>query len=220
MSITALHGFLGDSRDWDFLQKFNCLTPSLLSFPSTFEGFVTQINRETSSILIGYSLGGRLALHALLAEPKQYKAAVIISSHPGLKEGKRERLINDQKWAEKLLNNSWDFFISEWNKQPIFAESSFLQREEPQDKDGLAERLVGWSLGLQENLRDQISTLTIPILWVVGEKDLTYLSLARELTFQHSLSRIEIIKNAGHRVLWDNPAQLSLTIEQFLQCVG
>ena len=136
--IFALHGFLGSPSDWQLLEKAfpkaklhavdlfdKRYSQSLIDWAKSFNESAKQSNGKR--ILIGYSLGGRLALHALLDNPSLWSAAILISANPGLKseQERSDRLASDSRWASRFLIESWDVLLDDWNKQPIFANDSF-----------------------------------------------------------------------------------------------
>lgn len=228
MHLEALHGFLGLPSDWDFFQKSFSVTAHDLTEFSPKEGlqaFGKIFNEKIKSqpihdkrVLAGYSLGGRLALHALMQAPSCWDAAVIISAHPGLQseEAKNERLQQDHKWAKKVLEMPWNEFLADWNGQSVFKGKECIRHEESYCKQSLANVFQFWSLALQGDLRKAIQQLSMPILWVVGEEDRKFLTLARELSFQHPQSRVVSVPDSSHRVLFDQPEDLKTAIKAFL----
>src|SRR5690606_6539540 len=95
-----------------------------------------------SRILVGYSLGGRIALHALRDSPDLWQAAVIISAHPGLvlEEDRVVRKKADQEWAKRFMHEDWDLLMKSWNSQPVFKNGSqpLLRHERDFDRKKLA----------------------------------------------------------------------------------
>lgn len=93
--------------------------------------------------------------------------------------------------------------MQNWNSQPVFSRDPPLERQEKQfDRLKLAAALDIWSLGNQADLAPAIAKLPMPITWVVGEHDAHYRLLAKSLNFTHPKSRIVIIPNGGHRLLF------------------
>ncbi|MCX6865074.1 MAG: hypothetical protein NTV46_02435, partial [Verrucomicrobia bacterium] len=78
-------------------------------------------SRGNGRALLGYSMGGRLALHALLEENPPWQAAIIVSAHPGLEaEAEREtRRTADAAWAHQALTGNWQEFLAAWDAQPM-----------------------------------------------------------------------------------------------------
>lgn len=220
-NIYLLHGFLGLPSDWDFL-KADFSNYHLHPIPlydqfypnQGIDPFSIQFNRiidpNAQNYLVGYSLGGRLALHALLDQPGLWKGTSLISTHPGLQEeGERAtRIVNDGIWAMRMLTMKWDDLMHKWNEQPVFAYSKhFDRKEEDFERDVLADVLTHWSLGQQENLREKISQLELPIQWIVGKNDSKFMDLSKTIDLKHPKSQILAVEDAGHRVPWDNPSR-------------
>lgn len=230
-SIFALHGFLGQPKDWDsFSTNFSMCAIDLfdpeyvkLDLEQCAEGINAWAEKTPSregKVIMGYSLGGRLALHVLLGKPAFWSGGVIISSHLGLKteKEKQERYQRDLHWADRFSHDPWEKVIQDWNAQGVFSRGKdfFQRREEEFDRATLAQAFKNWSLGKQEDLSERIQTVDVPILWVVGEYDEAYRQQGSSLPFRHPLSKIVVIPQAGHRVPWDNPCLFKESIREFL----
>lgn len=232
-SCVALHGFLGRGSDWLSIQCL-CRNASwrLVDFfqDNTFEfdrGLAhvgrtvnDMVDRSSeNNLLLGYSFGGRIALHALKEEPKLWSAAVLISTHPGLGSEKEraDRFSRDKIWAEKFLNGPWDSLMEQWNSQPVFGGHSVERKPCDLSRPSLAQALLGCSLARQEDMRGFLSTVEIPILWLVGERDKTATALLNEIHFKHRNSKKVAVESAAHRLLWEAPNQVSEEISRFLE---
>jgi len=207
MRIQALHGMLGERGDWDFLPEADA--PDLWSWNCGFD----RIELD-ADVVIGYSMGGRLALHAL----DQVKAAVIVSAHTGLAEGREERLENDLRWAAKVRSMGWQEFLSEWHAQSVFAGGGY----EP-DRSGLesrreeiAQAFDRWSLGRQEDLLPGLAETRIPVLWVNGELDEKFTCIGAEACNALPLGEHVVVEGCGHRVPWEVPEKFTQLIKEFL----
>jgi len=218
-NIYALHGFLGLPADWDDIKRelgeqlhtpdlFAISHPSngLQSFGHAFNKYVAQ-EPAIKRILLGYSLGGRLSLHALLDEPELWTGAIIISANTGISYDKEKeaRYKNDIRWSQRFLNDEWKALIKDWNSQNAFSGQApaFHRKETNYLREHLAEALVHWSLAKQNDLQDCIAKLPVPILWIAGEKDIKYVEIARRISAHHSQSSFWIAPGAGHRVPWE-----------------
>lgn len=225
MNYHCLHGFLGSGQDFEFIKSgislfgknpeisWNC---SLENFGKRFNDYVRTIS-SVDNILIGYSLGGRLAMHALLAEESLYKAAVIVSSHTGLTSTleKQKRLQQDKQLAQKLKECSFKTFTDEWDKLPLFKGSPPMKRDEAHyDKEALSHSLTEWSLGKQEFL--PIEKLSLPLLFIAGELDPTYREIAQNLQLKNQKSRVWIAKESTHRVPWQSQKKFIDEVECFI----
>ncbi len=230
-TLYCLHGFLGRSLDWDAvipahlkkvaLDLFSSAPQSrpsldLVSFPEVVNQ-AAQVEKRPR-VLVGYSLGGRIALHALVSDPKSWSGAVIISAHPGLSDlsEKATRKMKDEDWAQSFETESWGELMTRWNSQAVFEGSEPRQRIEAEfSRRSLAEALRTCSLGVQRDLRPEIRSLNIPILWVVGEQDQKFLGLARDVAQLNPLVDLEVLPGATHRAPWDRPDDFARCLDNF-----
>lgn len=232
--LFPLHGFLGRTQDWAILKwpsyVYDWLNPCIVkpqkSFwhnAEVFNQWAWSLNEKSPHILMGYSMGGRFGLHALLQNPCIWKAAIIISAHPGLKNSqeKKQRLEHDQHWAKRFLEDPWDQLMQDWNNQDIFNSgiSPFQRLEKDYDRLALSDAFCHWSLGKQDDLSERIAQLEMPILWVVGENDRRYVERAHSLTFKNSQSKVQVVQGAGHRAPWDQPEIFQSIVTQYLSTI-
>jgi 2-succinyl-6-hydroxy-2,4-cyclohexadiene-1-carboxylate synthase len=191
--ITCLHGFLGNARDWDFLRDagFEIETPPLDAIP------------DRGDILLGYSLGGRLALQALLAGAN-YKRAILVSTALGIEdeELRAARRFSDERWAQRFESEDFETVIRDWNAQPVLAGPSLARTRDDYDPRGLRE----WSSGALPPLTSRLHELTLPTLWIAGARDAKYVAEAHRAASIAPNARVEIVNDAGHRVPWEQPS--------------
>jgi pimeloyl-ACP methyl ester carboxylesterase len=213
VEIIALHGFLGEKKDFGLL-NLPIFVPRLRPKAQNFKDWADDFNRSFNyEILLGYSLGGRLALYCLLR--KKYKAAIIIAAHPGLKEPMRaQRLLFDKLWAQRFLKDPWDKLMKDWNGQEIFKQQEIFRDEKNFNRKELSLWLDRFSLGRQEHLISEINLLTIPILWIQPESEKDKLL---GLKLKNSLSKI-CLRPGGHRLHLEDK-NLSKIIEEFLSYI-
>ncbi len=181
-----------------------------------------EVSRGERRALLGYSMGGRLALHALLQQPHPWQAAVIISAHPGLEHvAEREaRRTADAEWAAMALTANWQDFIAAWDAQPVLTSTSVrtpqmdaslaLRRRE------MARSFVDWSLGNQESLWPRLCEIKVPVLWVAGANDPKFLELAHRAVAEIPTAKLAIAPDAGHRVPWQAEEWLAAEVAGFL----
>lgn len=228
LDIHALHGFLGLKADWDILDgltndrltKYNLFEDyPIVSFEKWSHDFTKSIEKQkqTNSVLLGYSMGGRLALNALEQKPQLWKAAILVSAHLGLNnlEEKQDRYVSDCLWAKKFKTDSWDEVLEEWNSRDLLSNSTFRfnRLEKNYDRLKLSQALEVWSLGNQNNYRDLVCNINIPILWIAGEYDLAYKQRALNLKLCHPKSQIIVAPKSGHRMPWE---QTDFFIDHYL----
>lgn len=188
--ITCLHGFLGNPRDWDFLRDagFFIETPLLGAVP------------PRGDILLGYSLGGRLALHALLAGAR-YKRAIFVSTSLGVEgeEARAARRAADEAWARRFETEDFDPVMSDWNAQPVLAGPSLSRNRDDYDPRALRE----WSSAVLPPVASRLHELTIPTLWIAGARDAKYVAEAKRAASLTLRASAAIVEGAGHRVPWE-----------------
>jgi 2-succinyl-6-hydroxy-2,4-cyclohexadiene-1-carboxylate synthase len=220
-SFSTIHGFLGQAEDWKSVipstapqTHLELFHPELSKTPLSFDKIAEQIENEalrlpTPRILVGYSLGGRIALHALFRNPTLWSGAILISTHPGLQtqQEKEDRLRSDAAWAQRFLNDPWESVLPDWNRQTVLASTASPERSVSHfSRHRLAEALQNCSLGHQEDFRPRLAFTTVPIDWIVGARDSKFLALARSLP-QNPLLRVRIL-DTGHRVIFEKASEI------------
>ncbi len=226
--IYALHGFLGKPSDWESIFSIHPLknssyavdlfrTSALPPFSRAHE----LVKAESGpKVLLGYSLGGRIAFHILQNQMHFWDAAIIVSSHPGIscEKEKTLRLQNDLQWGTRFANEPWDVLMRDWNRQQIFQTSghTFARDEKDFKREILQRSLTTYSLGRQADFRPWLKTADIPILWMTGTNDIKYCQIANTVELKHPLSSKVVIPHAGHRTPWDNPSRFLDSVQSFL----
>lgn len=232
--IIALPGFLGQPQDFNMIQndhiacdfyakEFSPPEKGLWEWGKSFNHFAMDKWPKCKRILLGYSLGGRLAMHALLQDAKIWEAAIFVSAHPGLQtvNEKNDRKIKDNEWSRLFLEESWEEVMEKWNQQPVFNNAPLLKRKkENYCIELLSQTLCHWSLSAQEDLSPLLQEVDIPILWIAGEKDYNYTTIALEMNFKSSKTKKWIVPDSGHRVPWHCPELFSKEIAQFIKGIN
>ena len=194
MVITCLHGFLGNPHDWDFLRDAGLAieTPPLDAIP------------PHGDTLLGYSLGGRLALHALLAGA-QYKRAIFVSTGLGIEgdDARAARRAADEAWARRFETEDFDSVLAAWNAQPVLAGPALTRTRDDYDPRALRE----WSSGSLQPVASRLHELTIPTLWIAGALDVKYVAEAKRAVSLAPNADLAIIEDAGHRIPWQKPRE-------------
>ena len=225
-TICALHGNLGHPGDWDgfrvALPEWELDTPSLWSrsiqpFPSWAAEFDSI---ASGTVLLGYSLGGRLAMHALLHRPTRWRAVIFVSAHPGLPlEERGARLISDEGWAELLETDRLEEFRARWNAQQTLAGDPIPGSQEDliaQNRQAIAAAFRQWSLGRQADLRSALASCPVPQLWVAGAEDAKFRSVMSAAAARIPSATYTEIAGCGHRVPLRNPTALAECVRRFL----
>lgn len=230
--ILFLHGFLGCKEDWDevigFLEKkFYCLTidlpghgsPLTDNFPQMLEKALQAENLDKVS-LVGYSMGGRLALMATGASPSLFSHTIAISAHPGLREEKEQikRLDDDLKWERLLKTKPLEEFIHAWYQQPLFDSlrkrsdlyAKIVKRRAQHSAPSLSAVLHLYGLGVLP----PILHFSPQTFFLCGEEDTRYCELYKKMAPQKQLFTL---KQCGHALHLESPAACAQAIEQILE---
>ncbi|MCP4847971.1 MAG: alpha/beta fold hydrolase [Verrucomicrobiaceae bacterium] len=221
-----LHGAAGSRDDWGELIPLLGITEAssidlYSNEESSLDEFAASLNEMSSEgdVLIGYSMGGRLALHTLLGRDCKWSRVVIISAHPGLNDpaDRIRRVRADQRWAQ-LMVDDWAEFVDQWMEQPVFG-----GRENPWSRAlpiaparKIQRCFTCWSLGNQRDLLGQLAKVEIPVLWISGEEDRKYSDIAKAAVSRIAAAQLAIIPGAGHRCPWDKPELTADVIRGFL----
>ena len=221
-NVYALHGFLGLPSDWNsfpFVTHPVELNKDTLSLPAWGKHFNDLVPRTSQkNILLGYSMGGRLAMHALLENPLKWDACIFISAHTGLNSDEERllRLQSDLSLTERVLKEPWENFLSSWNALPIFhaLPAPFERPEVLFDRNQLSRQVTYWSLGHQMQLVDRLKQVKVPMLFIAGALDTKFCSLAEEC---HPFAKIQIVPKAAHRVPWDQPEKFMHIFNTFIK---
>lgn len=228
----ALHGFLGTSRDWELVRRSmkamavetDWMTPELFlpgpcsaqnSFATWCESVLlemeSQFGREPIDLL-GYSLGGRLAIHLALQAPQRFSRIWLYSTNPGvLFEPIDQRRRWESDWAERFRHGSWQETLKDWNHQVVFARSRLRVVDEPnaEARELLALSFTNWSLAAHHFHLEEIHRLQDPIHWWFGEFDEKFLRVKTELERQNIPGSMRVISDAGHRLPLDQPEPIA-----------
>lgn len=230
--IYALHGALGAASDWNLLAQDMKLIGKPLAkvdlwqflacCPMPLKKFGTSFNREVHSpspVILGYSMGGRLALHALLDQPAKWEKAVIVSAHTGLQPEERSpRLGRDAEWAAKALKADWATFLDEWNAQSVLEGGSMPDRSQlVRRREAIARSFMDWSVGAQEDLLPLLGRISCPLLWMVGERDTKFRDVAEQAVLHIPKGQLCVVPDCGHRIPWEQPEFFSRKVKEFLE---
>ncbi len=193
--IRIFHGFLGSPADFNFLKGDGVILHDL------YQG--TPVT-NSSDVLIGYSMGGRLAME--LGMKNGFKKLILINSHPGLTDDK-EREIRSL-WEEEVLERLTDTksFLTWWNSLPLFRDDLPLTSVPP-GSDLLFKKML---LSRQENFLPFLHKNRDKVHWILGEKDPKYSAL------KEMLSDFDVhMVSGGHR-LFQHPEKLLPLIQKLV----
>jgi len=226
-----LHGFLGEPADWkavigcsssadqfvipDLFRNETLMPQNTIEhWPKQFFKWYQELFGDELFNLVGYSMGGRLALEILSQNSKLVKKAILLSTHLGLQSDaeKNDRLKSDNVWAEKFRSLEFAQVLNDWNSQAVLSASQVepVRTLQSSVRFRLAKSLEVWSLGQQSVFSAQ-QTLKTELMFAVGERDDKFkkLYLDREIN-------ATVLKDAGHRLIFDQPMAVAKIINSFL----
>lgn len=213
--LTFLHGFLGSPKDWIPLGlDGKCLTlPGHQGRPLDLSLLEKEIPEKTS--LIGYSLGGRLAIDFAYRYPERIKHLIILSANPSLESGREERILWDEKWATILETEGMDPFLEKWYAEPLFhtLNLNLLKDRNQHDPKVLARVLRELSPAKLPPMWEKLKTFSFPMLFLFGESDIKYRPIAERLREDF---HVEIVPNSGHAIHIENPTYCAEHIQKFI----
>lgn len=246
--LVLLHGFTGGPGSWDAVRRLlgpdealfrRVLAPPLLGHDGTpgsdtVRTFDDEVDRLAGSIrasgvdrphLVGYSMGGRVALGLLVRHPDRFRGATLIGASPGLadaaeREARRQR---DEAWARLLETEGLDTFVAAWGALPLFetqgrADAGALARQDrirrAHDPLGLARSLRVVGLAAMPDYRGALGDIDVPVRVVVGAEDLKFRALGQEMVEALRHGELHPIPETGHNVVLERPAELERLLKE------
>lgn len=250
MPLLALHGFTGGAGTWSGLApavevvrlvavdlpghgRSPLPPPPPQALPATVQALEALLDRlELPRVaVLGYSLGGRLALHLALDAPERVAALVLESATAGIEEPaeRARRAEEDEALAAELEREGLERFVARWEAQPLFATQAALpgntlagQRRLRLGHDpvGLAAALRGLGQGACPPVWDRLGEVTMPTLVVAGTLDPKYAAIARRLADGLPQSRLAVLDGAGHATHLERPKAFASLVSGFLRRRG
>ena len=177
--------------------------------------------------LLGYSMGGRLALYMALRYPARFRSLILESASPGLADAteRAERRRRDQALADAIEAQGIQWFVEHWESLPLWASQAHLppeilqaQRQQRLSNHplGLANSLRGQGTGAQPNLWPQLPALQLPTLLLVGAADAKFLGINQAMAARLPRAQLQLIPAAGHNTHLENPPAFSRAVRSFL----
>jgi 2-succinyl-6-hydroxy-2,4-cyclohexadiene-1-carboxylate synthase len=179
-----------------------------------------------AAVYVGYSMGGRLALHLALARPDLVRGLVLLGATPGIEDAaeRAARRAADDQRAEELERDGLDAFLTRWLAQPLFARlpeaAAGLDDRRRNTVAGLASSLRLAGTGAQEPLWSNLPSLQAPVLVLAGADDLRFAAIGRRLAAAIGPSAsVALIPRAGHAAHLEQPAEFVRVLRAWLRDV-
>ncbi|WP_456277889.1 2-succinyl-6-hydroxy-2,4-cyclohexadiene-1-carboxylate synthase [Bacillus sp. AK128] len=250
-ALLLLHGFTGCKENWTFLidrfsSSYQVIALDLLGHGRTesplleerysFDRVCHDIYQllEQLSIsdvhLIGYSMGGRVALAFSIMYPEKITSLLLESSSPGLltEEERLTRIAADESLAHDIMENGIEPFVKKWENIPLFASQKKLPEETKRKIHGqrlhnvpigLANSLKGMGTGRQLSYWDKLEMLKMPVLLVCGELDQKFCQIANQMKIRIPQAIICQISQVGHAIHVEEPDLFVKIVDEFLHSI-
>lgn len=248
--IVALHGFTGDGTAMlPMVEECRDGRPALLidlighgasdapdnveqySMASVVDQVLSVIGpREIGSVhLIGYSMGGRVAMSIAARAPWYFASITTISSSPGIHDPveRAARHDADLARADHLEDIGVAEFIAEWLTLDLFApymasldaadRSATISQREQATARGLANSLRGSGTGAMPPVWLTLPALRSPLLTVAGSLDERYVDIAARMAQAAPFAETHVVENAGHVTHVENCVEVGARITSFLR---
>lgn len=248
-TLVLLHGFTGSTENWathrpSFAANYRTIVVDLLGHGQTeapadparytmeqsagdLAGLLTTIAPGPVNLL-GYSMGGRLALYFAIHYPYLVQSLILESASPGLADvpAQQERVRSDEQLADAIETEGMAAFVARWEALPLFASQQALpasvqnQLREQRLRNrphGLANSLRGMGAGVQPSLWEQLTNLSAPTLLLAGELDQKFKIIAAQMATYLPKATVAIIPDAGHTIHLEQPQLFQAQVLAFLQ---
>jgi 2-succinyl-6-hydroxy-2,4-cyclohexadiene-1-carboxylate synthase len=229
-TLVLLHGFTQTRQSWrrviaELGGRRRALAPDLpghgnaAARPASFAactGYVRALGGERFA-LAGYSMGGRIALHATLALGDRLDRLVLIGASPGIADPaeRAARGAADDALADRIEAIGVEAFAREWAELPLWqgqpervraAAYADRLRNTP---SGLAAALRGLGTGVMEPLWEALPSLAVPVTLAVGERDEKFRAIAERMAARLPRAEIVVVEGAGHAAQLEQPAAVA-----------
>lgn len=234
--MLLLHGFTGSSRSWpsavlDALASAGWL-PVMVDLPGhgrhageveadrfTLKTVFRELGRASGPRpcpVVGYSMGGRLALAYAVHHPDRVSHVILESASPGLRtEAERaRRRVADEELAARIERDGVEAFVREWEALPLFESQRALPAEVQEaqrarrrmnDAHSLAAALRWLGTGALASCWGDLDRLDMPVLIITGKLDRKFKGIAEEMTRLLQRGRAVVVEGAGHAVHLERP---------------
>lgn len=228
-TVALVHGFTQTGRSWgavadDLARDHRVVLPDAPGHGGSAdvradldEGADLLVEAVGPGTYVGYSMGGRLCLHAALRHPAAVRALVLLGATAGIEDPdeRAARRAQDAATADRLEAEGLDAFLAGWIAQPLFAgippERTGLDDRRRNTVAGLRSSLELAGTGAQAPLWDRLGELSMPVLVLAGEEDARFTALGRRLAEGIPGADLALVPGAGHAAHLERPeAFLSL----------
>ena len=227
-TLVLISGFLGQESDWQTLQtalknEVHCVVVDV-SWPFSqqaasdiapanfddscdqlFTRLLKQYQLPPQFVVLGYSMGGRIALSWAQRHSARMSQLILESCHPGLttEEERQVRLTSDALWAQRFAKEPLTEVLGDWYRQPVFGHLTSEQRQgliasrSAQKTRHLDQIMTRLSLAVQPNYW---TLPNLPTSYICGDKDDKFSDIGKNLLAKNTTLSLYQCADSGHNV--------------------
>lgn len=236
--VVLAHGFTQTARSWaPFEQLLAERVPGVETVPVDLPGHGDSradpaldlpgsaahlVDTGGTAVYVGYSMGGRVALHGALASPDRVRALVLIGATAGIDDDaeRAERQAADEQLADRIEQIGVEAFLREWLRNPLFAglsaDAADVGDRLRNTAAGLAASLRNTGTGTQEPLWSRLGEIRVPVLVLAGEHDAKFRELGGRLAAAIPEATFVVVPGAGHTVHLEQPVATADIVADWL----
>jgi len=229
--LVLLHGFTNTGLSWQPViaalgESYLPIAPDIRGHgragearPVTLQAVLADIAAlcEGRFALAGYSMGGRIALHAALALGERLASLTLIGASPGIEDPaeRAARRRADERLAAELEQLEIDALARRWERTPVLADQPPAVRAAAHadrlrnTPAGLARALRGLGTGALPSLWGRLAEVRVPTLLIAGGRDAKFSQLAREMASRLPRAQVAILAGVGHAAHLEAPEEVA-----------
>ncbi len=177
--------------------------------------------------LLGYSMGGRLALSLALRHPGRLRRLILVSSSPGIADNteRAARALKDEHLAQVLEEDGLGPFVSLWESSPAIrpakplplrVEEALRSQRFSHDPLGLAAAMRCLGLGAMSSRWAELPTLRLPTLLIAGDHDTKYVKVLGDMASRIPCAKVAVVADCGHAIHREQSYALKMLVRDFL----
>lgn len=191
-----------------------------------FEGRMAEVLEAAApgSVVVAYSLGARVALHAGLRDPDVFGGLVLVGASAGIEdEAEREqRRVADEQLAAWMESRPIEEVVDRWERTPVLgtqapavvaAQRAGRLSHTPAD---LARLLRSAGQAALAPVWDRLPALHLPTLCVAGALDHSYAAAAERMAGLLPNGEVALVPDAGHAPQLERPDEFADGLVEFL----
>lgn len=234
--LILLHGFTQTSRSWDPVLPHLNRSRAIIRVDLPGHGLSAHadadLNRTADLVaetcghgtVVGYSMGGRVALHIALDQPRSADRLILIGATPGIVDEieRRERRRQDDLLADRIERDGVPAFLEDWLANPLFAglpkSRADLEDRRRNTAAGLADSLRHCGTGTQTPLWTRLRSIDVPVAVIVGDRDDKFVGIGRDMVAAiGDRATLHLVEDAGHSAHLEQPAAVAAIIDSLLR---